>query len=127
MFDKLDDILLRLEEIHKSLSDTAVQADPALFQKLMKEEAELSPVAAVYTDYKKAKQTIEDDLEMLGSEKDEEMREMLKDELAFAKEHSMTSREFIDELKGLERFVFSKLDAGGFSKKLYRLFEYRKS
>ncbi|MBQ8324163.1 MAG: class I SAM-dependent methyltransferase [Clostridia bacterium] len=48
-------------------------------------------------------------------------------ELAFAKEHAMTPREFIDELKGLERFVFSKLYAGGFSKKLYRLFEYRKN
>ena len=86
MFDKLEDILLRLEEIHKSLSDPQAVSDPALYQKLMKEEAELTPIAAAYSDYKKAKQTMEDDLEMLASEKDEEMREMLKDELAAAKE-----------------------------------------
>ena len=86
MFDKLEDILLRIEEIHRSLSDPQIQTDPVLFQKLMKEEAELAPVAAAYSSYKKAKQTIVDDLEMLGSEKDEEMREMLKEELAAARE-----------------------------------------
>ena len=30
-------------------------------------------------------------------------------------------------VQDLERFVFSKLYAGGVSKKLYRLFEYRKN
>ncbi|MBP3414184.1 MAG: class I SAM-dependent methyltransferase [Clostridia bacterium] len=45
---------------------------------------------------------------------------------AFVKEHEMTPRKYIDELKGLERLVFAKLYAGGFSKKLYRLFEYKK-
>ena len=43
---------------------------------------------------------------------------------AFVKEHVMIPQEYIDELKGFERFVFAKLYAGGFSKKLYRLFEY---
>jgi len=47
-------------------------------------------------------------------------------ELAFVKEHAMIPKKYIDELKGFERFVFSKLYAGGFSKKLYRLYEYRK-
>ena len=35
-------------------------------------------------------------------------------------------KQIIDELKGFERFVFAKLYAGGFSKKLYRLYEYQK-
>ncbi len=48
------------------------------------------------------------------------------EELAFVKEHTMIPRKYIDELKGFERFVFAKLYAGGFSKKLYRLFEYAK-
>ncbi len=48
------------------------------------------------------------------------------DELAFVKEHTMIPKKYIDELRGLEKFVFSKLYAGGFSKKLYRLFEYKK-
>ena len=46
--------------------------------------------------------------------------------LAYIKEHTMTPKRYIDELKGFERFVFAKLYAGNFSKKLYRLFEYAK-
>lgn len=43
----------------------------------------------------------------------------------FVKEHNMTPQKFIDELHGAEKWIFSKLFAGGFSKKMYRLFEYR--
>ena len=46
--------------------------------------------------------------------------------LAFIKEYTMIPQKYIEELKGFERFVFTKLYAGGFSKKLYRLFEYKK-
>ena len=46
------------------------------------------------------------------------------DKLTFVKEHIMIPEKYIDELKGFEKFVFAKLYAGGFSKKLYRLFEY---
>ena len=48
------------------------------------------------------------------------------EELVFVKEHTMTPQKYIDELKGFERFIFAKLYAGGLSKKLYRLFEYKK-
>ena len=47
--------------------------------------------------------------------------------ITFAKEHTMISEKYINELKGFERFVFDKLYAGTFSKKLYRLFEYKKN
>ena len=47
-------------------------------------------------------------------------------ELAFIQEHTMIPQKYIDELRGLERFIFAKLYAGGFSKKLYRLYEYQK-
>jgi hypothetical protein len=47
-------------------------------------------------------------------------------ELTLVKEHEMTPARYVDELKGAERFIFSKLYAGGLSKKLYRLFEYKK-
>ena len=46
--------------------------------------------------------------------------------LTYRKEHSMTPQKYIDRLKGAEKFIFSKLYAGSFSKKLYRLFEYEK-
>ena len=43
----------------------------------------------------------------------------------FAREHSMTPPERIAELRGMERWTFSKLFAGKFAKKIYRLYEYR--
>jgi len=46
--------------------------------------------------------------------------------LAFVKEYTMIPKKYIKELKGVERFIFAKLYAGGFSKKLYRLYEYQK-
>ena len=49
------------------------------------------------------------------------------DKFTFVKEHTMIPQKHIDELKGFEKFVFAKLYAGGFSKKLYRLFEYAKN
>ena len=53
-------------------------------------------------------------------------KDYLCEELAFVKEHTMIPQKQIDELKGTERFIFAKLYAGSFSKKLYRLFEYKK-
>ena len=78
MFDKLDDILMRLEEVLNQLGEPDVAADAAKFQKLMKEQAELQPIADAYKDYKTQKQTIEESLMLLEEESDEEMREMLK-------------------------------------------------
>ena len=49
------------------------------------------------------------------------------EKLAFIKEYTMIPQKYIDELKGFERFIFAKLYAGGFSKKLYRLYEYQKA
>jgi O-methyltransferase involved in polyketide biosynthesis len=46
--------------------------------------------------------------------------------LVFEKEYAMIPQKFIDQLKGFEKFVFSKLYAGSLSKKLYRLFAYKK-
>ena len=48
------------------------------------------------------------------------------EELAFVKEHTMIPQKYINELRGFERLLFAKLYAGNFSKKLYRLFEYKK-
>ena len=82
MFDKLDDLLVRFEELLNELGEPGVTDDPAHFQKLMKEQSDLQPIVEAYKEYKKNKETIEDSLSMLESEKDEEMREMLKEELS---------------------------------------------
>ena len=85
MFDKLEDILVRLEEILNELNEPTVANDTARFQKLMKEQSELQPIADSYTEYKNCKETVEDSLMLLDEESDEEMREMLKEELSDAK------------------------------------------
>ena len=85
MFDKLEDLLVRLEEILSELNEPGVANDPARFQKLMKEQSELQPIVDAYKEYKACQQTVEESLMMLDEESDEEMREMLKEELADAK------------------------------------------
>ena len=52
MFDKLDDILIRLEEILNELNEPTVANDTARFQKLMKEHSELQPIEAAYREFR---------------------------------------------------------------------------
>ncbi|MCI5586035.1 MAG: peptide chain release factor 1 [Lachnospiraceae bacterium] len=85
MFDKLDDLLIRYEEIMSELHEPTVANNQERFRKLMKEQSELAPIVEAYTEYKKSKQDIEDSLSMLEMESDEDMREMLKEELSDAK------------------------------------------
>ena len=49
-----------------------------------------------------------------------------QDKFVFVQEGDMTPQKYMNELKGAEKYIFKKLYAGGFSKKLYRLFEYKK-
>ncbi len=85
MFDKLEDLLIRYEELMSELGEPGVTDDAARFKKLMKEQSDLAPIVEAYSEYKKSKKDIEDSLEMLEAESDEEMREMLKEELAVSK------------------------------------------
>ena len=59
--------------------------DQNRFRKLMKEQADLTPLMDAYKEYKKANQDVEDSLALLEEESDEEMRDMAKEELADAK------------------------------------------
>jgi peptide chain release factor 1 len=88
MFDKLEDLLIRFEELLNMLNDPSVTSDPKRFQKLMKEQASLQPLVDAYKEYKKCNETVEDSLMMLEEESDEEMREMLKEELSEAKKRT---------------------------------------
>lgn len=85
MFDKLEDLLIRYEEIMGELQEPDVANDQERFRKLMKEQADLAPIVEAYTEYKKAKQSIADSEEMLEIESDEEMRELAKEELSSSK------------------------------------------
>lgn len=86
MFDKLEDLLIRFEEIMGELSEPGVANDQKRFRDLMKEQSNLAPIVEAYKEYKKCKETVEESLGMLDEESDEEMREMLKEELNEARE-----------------------------------------
>lgn len=85
MFDKLEDLLIRFDEVLNELGEPGVTDNQERFQKLMKEQSDLQPIVDAYKEYKENKETIQDSLSMLEEEKDEEMREMLKEELSDAK------------------------------------------
>ena len=96
MFDKLDALLHRFEEIMNELAEPGVTDNQQRFRSLMKEQSDLTPLVEAYKEYKKAKQDIEDSLMMLDEENDEDMREMLKEELNASKKRV---EELEDELK----------------------------
>ena len=70
MFDKLDDILVRFEEVLKELNDPSVVNDQQKFRKLMKEQNDLAPIVEAYKGYKQAKQDVEESLFILENEND---------------------------------------------------------
>ena len=85
MFDRLDDLLIRFEEIMSELAEPGVANNQNRYRELMKEQANLTPIVEAYKEYKSCKETIEDSVSMLESESDEEMRDLLKEELNDAK------------------------------------------
>ncbi len=85
MFDKLEDLLRRFEEIMNELNEPDVANNQERFRRLMKEQSDLTPLVEAYREYKKCSQDVEDSLAMLEEESDEDMREMLKEELSAAK------------------------------------------
>ena len=81
MFDRLEDLLIRYEEIMGELNEPTVANNQERFRSLMKEQSDLTPIVEAYKEYKKCKQDIEDSLLMLDEESDEEMRDMIKETL----------------------------------------------
>ncbi len=80
MFDKLEFIEEKFEELGLKISDPEVISDQTLWQKLMKEHAEMAPIVEKYKEYKNTKAGIEEANEML-KEDDDEMKELAKMQL----------------------------------------------
>ncbi len=60
MFDKLEDLLIRFEEIMGELNEPTVTNNQERFRSLMKEQSDLTPIVEAYKEYKACKQDIED-------------------------------------------------------------------
>src|ERR1044071_5599188 len=82
MFDKLDSIEEKYEELSKQLGDPELLADQQRYPKVTKQHRDLEEVVAKYREFRAIEQGIQDSKEMLEVETDEEMLELARAELA---------------------------------------------
>ena len=85
LFDRLQMLADRYEELGELLSDPDVIADSKRFMELSKEMADLRETVEKYEKYKQVVQQIKDDEEMLSTGLDDEMAAMVKEELSDSK------------------------------------------
>lgn len=97
MFDKLDFITEKYDELARKVSDPEIINNQPVWQKYIKEMGEMEPIVKKYTEYKKAKTELADAKELLEMG-DEEMRELAKMEIGELEEKIETAEE---ELKVL--------------------------
>ena len=83
MFQKLEDVEKRYEDLTEKISDPEVIAQNKEWQKMMKEHSDLTPIVEKYREYKKLEQSIKDNEEMLS---DPELKELAQEEIKVAKE-----------------------------------------
>lgn len=83
MFEKLEAIEKKYEELTVKISDPAVIANQNDWRKFMKEHAELEPIVEKYREYKKTKQSMQEAGEMMN---DPELKELAEAEMLEAKE-----------------------------------------
>ena len=136
MFDRLEDLVIRYEEVMGELQEPDVANDAARFRGLMKEQSDLAPIVEAFKEYKQCKQNIEDSILMLEEESDEEMRELAKEELNDSKRRV---EELEHELKILllpkdpndEKNVIVEIRAGAggdeaalFAAEIYRMYQH---
>lgn len=95
MLDKLEAINARYLEIEQQMNDPDITSDMKRYVKLSKDYKDLQPVVKAYHDYKALLDTITECKELLGSEKDEELREMAKEELTASTERKEKMEEEI--------------------------------
>lgn len=96
MFENLEAVEEKYKKLEFEIADPEVMKDMDHWQKLIKEHADLKPIIEKYDELKNAKETIEEDKELLNEDLDDEMRELLKEEVAKLEKDIET---FEDELK----------------------------
>ena len=86
MFQKLDDVEKRYEELTSKISDPEVIARTSEWQKLMKEHSDMTPIVEKYREYKKVETNYKEAMEMMQIEKDKEMKDLAEMEMLESKE-----------------------------------------
>lgn len=82
MFDKLDGVVKRFEELTEKLADPSLYERKKEFREVSEERSNLEDIVVAYKKYKKIKEDIEGAKDILKNEKDDDLREMAKEELA---------------------------------------------
>ncbi len=85
MYDKLDAIVLRYEDINRELASPGVLSDQSRFRRLMKEQSDLTPLVETYTRFRNVSDNLEESRMLLEEEDDEEMRELAREEISSSK------------------------------------------
>ena len=83
MFEKLETVEKRYDELTKMISDPEVISNHTEWQKLMKEHASIEEIVLKFREYKKTKQAMEEAEELM---KDPEMKELAEEEYYASKE-----------------------------------------
>ena len=81
MFNRLEQLVKRYNELNEKLSDPKVIADNLLFQKLSKESSDLVEPVKTYRQYQSIQKHIHQNKELVAHEKDAEIQQMAKEEL----------------------------------------------
>ncbi|NLX63557.1 MAG: peptide chain release factor 1 [Clostridiaceae bacterium] len=86
MFEKLQAIENRYEELNMRLADPSVMNDQEQYLKLMKEHSELAEIVEKFREHKKYKKALEEAKQMLDEKPDKELMEMIEAEINDARE-----------------------------------------
>ena len=81
MFSKLSEVESRYEQVNMALQRPDVASDMKQYRQLMKELSDLEKVVSIYRDYKQKMESLKANKELLSSEDDNEMRDLLREEI----------------------------------------------
>lgn len=82
MFDKLELLIEKFEELEKKIIDPEIMKDMNVWQKLAKEHGDMKPIVEKYREYSKHKKELEENKEMLKEGLDDDMKELVKEEIS---------------------------------------------
>lgn len=135
MYEQMEDVVLRYEELMRLLASPGAADDSNNFKRLMKEQGDLAPIVEVYKAYKTAENDVLDAQKLLSDEKDPDMIELEREELSGAKERLLSYEKqlqifLLPKDKNDDRDVVLEIRAGAggeeaalFASDLYRMYQ----
>ena len=134
MFDKLESLKQRFEEVERSMADPAVVADRNAYRELVRERSSLEEIVGAYEHYLELEEQLGDARGLLQKEKDKEMADFLSAEAKSLERELDSIRERLkvllmpkDELADKDVLVEIRAGTGGqeaslFAGDLYRMY-----